>query len=53
MRGRFRGGPDRDLMNITVDQNRGPIVVGKATTIHAIKRVRHSGRRTRSPRLLP
>jgi hypothetical protein len=41
------------LVDITVDQNRGPIVVGKATTIHAIQRVRHSGRRTRSPRLLP
>ena len=29
------------------------IVVGKATAIHAIQRVRHSGRRTRPPRLLP
>jgi hypothetical protein len=38
-------------VDITVDQNRGPIVVGKATTIQAIQRVRHSGRRTRPPRL--
>src|SRR5581483_2350913 len=37
------------LVDITVNENRGPIVVGKATAIHAIQRVRHSGPRTRSP----
>lgn len=36
------------LVDITVDENRGPVVVGKATRIHAIQRVRHSGRRARS-----
>jgi hypothetical protein len=30
------------FVNITVDVSCGPIVAGKAATIHAIQRVRHS-----------